>query len=91
MVGRRRPLGPERGTRSAVARVTLHERLDGEWSYLETLRHLLFVTDVWIAGNVLGRQDHFHPFGVPPSFVPDPARFGIDVAAEPAFDEVVVA
>ena len=25
----------------------LHESVDGEWSFIETLRHLVFVTDAW--------------------------------------------
>jgi hypothetical protein len=25
----------------------LHERVDGEWSFIETLRHLVFATDAW--------------------------------------------
>jgi len=26
----------------------LHESVDGEWSFIETLRHLVFATDSWI-------------------------------------------
>ena len=26
----------------------LHESVDGEWSFIETLRHLPFATDAWI-------------------------------------------
>ncbi len=69
----------------------LHERVDGEWSFLETVRHLIMVTDGWISGTVLGRTGHFHPFGVLPSFITDPESFGIDVTADPSFDEVVAA
>ena len=28
----------------------LHENVNGEWSFVETQRHLLFVTDVWVRG-----------------------------------------
>jgi uncharacterized protein YjbI with pentapeptide repeats len=31
----------------------LHERVDGEWSFVETLRHLLFVHDAWLRRAVL--------------------------------------
>jgi hypothetical protein len=79
-----------RARAAALPEAMLHERVDGEWSFLETVRHLVFVTDVWVSGNVLGRTEQFHPLGVAPSFVPDPARMGIDVSADPAFDEVVV-
>jgi Pentapeptide repeats (8 copies)/DinB superfamily len=29
----------------------LHESVDGEWSFIETLRHLVFVTDAWSGGR----------------------------------------
>ena len=75
----------------ALPDAMLRERVDGEWSLLETLRHLVFVTDGWISGTVLGRTGHHHPFGMPPSFITDPEPFGIDPTADPSFDEVVVA
>ena len=67
----------------------LHERVDGEWAFLETLRHLVFVIDAWISGNVLGETSPFHPLGVAPSFIPDPNAMGIDVDADPTLDEVL--
>jgi hypothetical protein len=74
-----------------LAEPTLHERVGGEWSLLESLRHLVFVTDGWISGTVLGRKDHFHPFGMPPSFLTDVSPFGIDVDADPPSTEVIAA
>jgi hypothetical protein len=76
---------------SALPEPLLHQRVDDEWSFLETLRHLIMVTDGWISGTVLGRTGHFHPFGVLPSFIADPAPFGIDPTADPSFSEVVAA
>jgi uncharacterized protein YjbI with pentapeptide repeats len=67
----------------------LHERVDGEWSFLETVRHLVMVIDAWISGNVLGQTDQFHPLGVAPSFIVDPAAMGIDIDADPSLEEVV--
>ena len=67
----------------------LHERVDGEWSFLETLRHLVMVIDAWISGRVLGKTDQFHPIGVAPSFIDDPTAMGLDVHADPALDEVL--
>jgi len=78
-----------RARAASLPEPVLHERVDGEWSFLETLRHLVFATDLWVSRNIFGRED-FHPWGVAPSFVPDPgAQFGLDVAADPTFDEVV--
>jgi hypothetical protein len=73
----------------ALPETMLHERVDGEWSFLETLRHLVFVTDAWVSGRLLGRTGQHHPFGVAPSFITDPGALGIDVDADPPFDEVV--
>jgi len=78
-----------RARAAALPESMLHERVDDEWSFLETMRHLVFATDLWVSRNIFGRTD-FHAWGVAPSFVPDPAaQFGLDVAADPTFADVV--
>jgi uncharacterized protein YjbI with pentapeptide repeats len=42
----------------------LHERVAEEWSFVETLRHLVFVTDAWVSRPVLGAANHYHPLGL---------------------------
>ncbi len=74
---------------ASLPEAMLHERVDDEWSFLESMRHLVMVTDGWISATVLGRERPHHPFGVAPSFITDPASMGIDVTADPSFDEVV--
>ena len=49
----------------------LHERVAGEYSFVETLRHLLFASDAWLRRMVLGAADPFHPWGVPPDLPAD--------------------
>lgn len=66
----------------------LRERVDDEWSFLETVRHLIFVIDAWISGTVLGQKGQFHPFGVAPSFITDVEPFGIDTTADPSLADV---
>lgn len=62
----------------------LHERVDGEYSFVETLRHLLFATDAWITRMVLGVPDAYHEWAVPPDLPIDaPPDDG------PALDEVL--
>jgi hypothetical protein len=40
-------------------------RIDDEWSFAETLRHLVHATDVWLGKGVLGLgQAGFHPLGL---------------------------
>jgi len=67
----------------------LHERPEpDEFSWCESYRHLIFVTDAWISKNALGVED-WHPWGMPPSFWPAPE--GVDVDASPSWAEVVEA
>jgi hypothetical protein len=66
----------------------LSTRVDDEWSAIETLRHLVFVTDLWFYGNLFGLEDHYWRGGQVPSFLP-PHAFGLDPAAAPSLDEVV--
>ncbi len=69
----------------------LSERVDGEWSFLETLRHLVFATDCWVARGIYGVARPYHPWGLPWSGVgPEWAReVGIDPDASPTLDEVL--
>ena len=40
-------------------------RIDDEWSFAETLRHLVHATDIWLGKAVLGRVEaDFHPLGL---------------------------
>jgi len=66
----------------------LHERVDDEWSFIETLRHLLFVTDAWAARALLGREAPYHPLDLPPTGMRNPA-LTVDHDARPSLDEVL--
>jgi hypothetical protein len=68
-----------------------HERVDEEWSLVETIRHLVFVVDSWISRTVLGRNDPFHPIALPFDALgagPVPGT-SIDPTADPSFDEAL--
>ncbi len=43
----------------------LHERVSGEWSFIETLRHLVFATDAWVRRAILGDPSPWHPLDLP--------------------------
>lgn len=43
----------------------LVESVEGEWSFSQTLRHLVFATDIWLGRAILGTDD-FHPLGLEP-------------------------
>ena len=67
-----------------------NRRVDGEWSTIESLRHLVLVLDLWLSRVILDESDPFHPMALPPTFMP-PTLFpgtSIDPEARPSFDEV---
>lgn len=66
-----------------------HASVDGEWSFVETIRHLVFATDKWFAVPVMGGA--FHPMGLPNSGSTDFDWPGIDGAADPTFEDAVAA
>jgi hypothetical protein len=72
----------------ALPETELHRSVNGEWSFTQTLRHLVFVTDAWLGHAVQGQASPFHPLGLPPSFITNAHTYGVDPAAEPTFAEV---
>jgi uncharacterized damage-inducible protein DinB len=68
-----------------------HERVDGEWSLVETLRHLVFADDCWIRRQYRETDDEIHPLVVPPTDYPldQRAGLGLDEGAQPTWDEVL--
>ena len=67
----------------------VHERVDDEWSIVETLRHLVFATDAWVLRAMLGDPSPWHPLDLP--FDEMPAAPGVpwDREARPSLDEVL--
>ena len=72
----------------ALAPDLLHERVDGEWSFVETLRHLVFVTDAWASRALLGREEPFHPLGLPPTGLRS-ATVQVDHDARPPLPDIL--
>src|SRR6476646_3833081 len=62
-------------------------RVDGEWSMVETLRHLVFVHDSWFRRCVLGLTEPFTAMGLAPSFVMEAE--GLEPTAHVSLDEVL--
>jgi len=67
-----------------------HQGVDGEWSMVETLRHLVFVHDSWFRRCVLGLTEPFTAMGLASPFVPNQEELGLDRSARPRLDEVLV-
>jgi hypothetical protein len=67
----------------------LHESVDGEWSFTETLRHLVYATDAWVRRAILGDPAPWDPLDLPWDEMPDTPGTPRDRAARPALDEVL--
>jgi hypothetical protein len=69
----------------------LNEQVDGEWSFVETQRHLLFACDAWLGNAVLEEETPYHPFGFPAGGTPpnEAAKLGLTLEATPTLDEVL--
>jgi hypothetical protein len=67
----------------------LHESVDGEWSFIETLRHLVFATDAWVGRTLLGDPSPWDPLDLPWDEMPDTPGIPRDRAARPALDVVL--
>ena len=67
----------------------LHERVDGEWSFIQTLRHLVFATDAWIRRALLGDPWPYDALGLPFDEMDEIEGMPNDVEARPSLDEVL--
>jgi hypothetical protein len=50
---------------SAMPAGTVDVSVDGEWSFAQTLRHLVLATDMWLGRAILEIERPFHPIGLP--------------------------
>jgi hypothetical protein len=67
----------------------LHASVDGEWSFVETLRHLVFATDAWIRRGVLGDPAPWDPLDLPWDQMPDTPGIPRDREVRPTLEEVL--
>jgi DinB superfamily/Pentapeptide repeats (8 copies) len=77
--GRARRLPPE----------LLYESVDGEWSFIETLRHLVFATDAWVRRAILGDPSPWDPLDLPWDEMPDTPGVPRDRDARPSLEAVL--
>jgi DinB superfamily/Pentapeptide repeats (8 copies) len=67
----------------------LHESVDGEWSFIETLRHLVMATECWVHRAMLGDPAPWHPLSLPFDGMPDTPGVPRDRAVRPSLDVVL--
>ncbi len=68
----------------------LHVSVNGEWSFIETLRHLVFATDAWVRRAILGEPSPWSALDLPWDEMADTPGIPRDRDARPSLDEVLV-
>jgi hypothetical protein len=66
-----------------------HHGVDGEWSMVQTLRHLVFVHDSWFRRCVLGLTEPFTPIGLGPPSVMAQEENELEPSTRRSLDEVL--
>lgn len=86
----------ERAWAAAVDRVksmpegAVDVSIDGEWSFAQTLRHLVFATDTWLGKAILRLPQPYHPLGQPNAeYETDGYDMSIFATEPPTFAEVL--
>jgi uncharacterized damage-inducible protein DinB len=73
----------------ALPEPALHERVDGEWSFIQTLRHLAFATECWLHRAILGDPSPWAPLSLPWEQMPETEGVPRDLDAQPPLDEAL--
>lgn len=73
----------------ALPAEALHVSVDGEWSFIQTLRHLGHATAAWAGGMVEHDPDPWHPLDLPYDEAPGWEGVPWDRDARPSLDEVL--
>jgi len=73
---------------AAMPEGTVDVSIDGEWSFAQTLRHLVLATDTWLRKAVLRIEQPYHPIGLRDGA----PKEGVDApAAPPSYGDVLEA
>ena len=71
----------------ALPEDTLHESVNDEWTFVQTLRHLVFAMDKWFTAPILGER--FNPIGLPNTGSIDFPWPGLDHDLTPTVSEAL--
>ncbi|WP_028049553.1 DinB family protein [Cellulomonas sp. URHD0024] len=67
----------------------LHESVDEEWSFIQTLRHLAFASESWVGRGVLGDPSPWHPLSLPWDQMRPRQGVPHDRGARPSLDDAL--
>jgi hypothetical protein len=75
---------------AAMPAGTVDVSVGGEWSFAQTLRHLVLATDAWLGRAILGIEQPFHPIGQAGAGAEDDGLdMSIFTTATPSYAEVL--
>ena len=75
---------------AAMPAGTVDASIGGEWSFAQTLRHLVLATDAWLGRAILDIEQPFHPFGQPHvEYETDGYDMSVFVTVAPSYAEVL--
>ena len=70
---------------------TVDISVEGEWSFAQTLRHLVLATDTWLRRGILEIDQPFHPLGLAgPGAEEDGLDMSIFTTDPPTYEQVLV-
>jgi hypothetical protein len=75
---------------NAMPAGTVERSVGGEWSFAQTLRHLVMATDTWLGRAILEIEQPYHPFGQPNAeYQTDGNDMSIFTTVPPSYAEVL--
>lgn len=75
---------------AAMPAGTVDVSVDGEWSFAQTLRHLVMATDTWLGRGILELERPYHPLGQPNAeYATDGYDLSVFSAATPPLAQVL--
>ena len=75
----------------AMPEGTVEVSVDGEWSFAQTLRHLVRATDTWLGRGVLELDQPFHPLGLLDAATAADGKDAPEPVPDPSYAEVLAA
>jgi hypothetical protein len=75
---------------AAMPAGTVDVSVGGEWSFAQTLRHLVMATDTWLGRAILAKDQPYHPIGQPNAeYETDGKDMSIFATVTPSYAEVL--
>ncbi|MGN6414682.1 DinB family protein [Flexivirga sp.] len=75
---------------AAMPAGTADVSIEEEWSFAQTLRHLVMATDTWLRRAILGVSEPYHPIGQPHAeYAADGGDMSVFAESCPSYDRVL--